>query len=208
MFCQNTLACKPSDSKVAHALPQTASWRGATTLHAQDIVCVAGFKSKRRARMCHDAMGVDQNQSGAAFLDRLRCRFQYEGNATGFGCVKGCSCHLLACQRPIRFALQRQFERMPRWWQRFWTSSVAMLMWGMEMADKNSKERGFLQRMVPRSAVVSQLPACGPSWTLSVGEVKFKKTQLVKHTHRRITPFSYHVYVGRRWSTKRILKHS
>ena len=66
-----------------------------------------------------------------------------------------------------------------------------MLMWGMEMADKNRKERGFLQRMVPRSAVVSQLPACGPSWTLSVGEVKFKKTQLVKHTHR--PPFSHHL---------------
>ena len=129
-----------------------------------------------------------------------------KNNATGFGRVKECSCHLLAFQRPIRFALQGQCERMPRWWHGFWICSVAMLMWGMEMADKNRKERGFLQRMVPRSAVVSQLPACGPSWTLSVGEVKFKKTQLVKHTHRRITPFSYHV--GRRWSTKRILKHS
>ena len=71
--------------------------------------------------------------------------------------------------------------------------------------DLTKGQRGFLQRMVPRSAVVSQLPACGPSWTLSVGEVKFKKTQLVKHTHRRITPFSFHVSVGRRWSTKRIL---
>ena len=76
------------------------------------------------------------------------------------------------------------------------------------MANKNRKERGFLQRIVPRSAVVSQLPARGPSWTLFVREAKFKKTQLVKHTHRRITPFSYHVYVGRRWSTKMILKHS
>ena len=64
--------------------------------------------------MCHNAMGVDQSQSGAAFLDRLLCRFQNEGNATGFGCVKGCSCHLLACQRPIRFALQGQCERMSR----------------------------------------------------------------------------------------------
>ena len=75
-------------------------------------------------------------------------------------------------------------------------------------ARPSRKERGFLQRMVPRSAVVSQLPACGPSWTLFVGEVKFKKTQLVKHTHR--PPFSHHikVYVGRRWSTKRILKRS
>ena len=143
--------------------------------------------------------------AGSNMEEFVQC---WKNVATGFGRLTGCWCHLLACQRPIRFALQEKCERMPRWWHGFWTSSVAMLMWGMEMADKNRKERGFLQRMVPRSAVVSQLPACGPSWTLSVGEVKFKKTQLVKHTHRRITPFSYHVYVGRRWSTKRILKHS
>ena len=130
MPCQNALACKPSDSKVVHALPQTASWRGATTLHAQDIVCVAGFKSKRRARMCHDAMGVDQNQSGAAFLEILHHISKKKQlvhcqkiDATGFGCVTGFLLHHLACQRPIRLALQGQCERKPRPWYGFWRCS-------------------------------------------------------------------------------------
>ena len=74
------------------------------------------------ARMLWDLIRVRQEplfligcSTGSKMKEIVHCG----KNATGFGRLMGCSCHHLACQRPIRFALQGQCERQPRSWHGF-----------------------------------------------------------------------------------------
>ena len=65
-----------------------------------------------------------------------------------FWCLTGFLCHHLACQRPIRFALQSQCERIPRSWHGFWRCSqpFAMFMWdgdGWQEPERNLNGGSF-----------------------------------------------------------------
>ena len=71
--------------------------------------------------------------------------------ARGFWCLTGFLCHHLACQKPTRFALQGQCERISRSWHSFWRYShpFAMFMWdgdGWQEPERNLNGGSFSGR--------------------------------------------------------------